>query len=110
MSFLSSLPVYWQVVICLLLLIAIDTALAIVKSMVAGTFKLHALPKFLETAIPTNQLIAFVITVVTDAVQPNGTISSTAMTSAVLAGGGALALKLVADIISKLTPPSKPAE
>lgn len=97
-----TLPLYLQVVIGLLILVGVDVLFGVVKAVGSGAFSLQRLPSFLATAIPFNYLAPFIGTVLTDAVQPNGTVSSTAFTAAVATEGGALALKLLSDIGQKL--------
>lgn len=97
------MALYLQVVIGLIILVAADTGVGVLGALLKGTFSLSKLPSFLETAIPTQQLAAFVTAVVADSLQSTGSGGSTALTSTVVVAGGALAAKLAADIASKLT-------
>lgn len=112
---MGTLPLYFQTVIVLLGLVGLDLALGVLSAVIHGTFSLHNLSNFLETSIPTRQLAAFVTAVVVAAIQPTGVFSSTALVAAVVTGGAALALGLVADIATKVaglngTPTPPPAK
>ena len=109
---MGTLPLYLQTVIVLIGLVGLDLALGVFSALIHGTFSLSKLSNFLETSIPTRQLVAFVTAVVVAAVQPNGTFSATALVATVVTGGAALAAGLVADIAVKVaglgttTPPA----
>lgn len=90
-----------QVILGLLLLVAVDTLVAVVPAVAKGEFSLQKLPSVLMTSVIPLIGAPFLLLFIA-ASKPDGTFDSTAFTAGFYAAAVAAAGKLAHDIVLKV--------